>query len=208
MEGALEGDEAVALGIAARRVIFPRHLDRAFQRFRTGIGEEHDIREGEFRQALREPLAFRNPVDIRDMPELAGLLGERVHEMRMRMARDIHRDARRKIQEASTIGRSQPRPVPSLEGEFRARIGRQQCRLRVRFGLGDAALGVFRGSVHGDPDRRSSLLELQGKAFAEKRTPPGKGGFPLRLCQRFPLKSQDSPPYRHAIGRGRLHHPE
>ena len=46
VEGALEGDDAVALGMAVGEVVAPRRLDRAFQRLGARIGEEHLVGEG------------------------------------------------------------------------------------------------------------------------------------------------------------------
>ena len=59
VEGALEGDDAVALRLAARRLILARHLDRAFHRLGAGIAEEHDVGEARFAQPRGQPLAPR-----------------------------------------------------------------------------------------------------------------------------------------------------
>ena len=70
VKGALEGDQPIALRRALRRVIAPRHLDRAFHGFRAGIGEEHIVGEGRLAEPRREPLLPRDPVQIRHVPEL------------------------------------------------------------------------------------------------------------------------------------------
>ena len=75
VEGALEGDDAVALGLAARRLVFARHLDRAFHRLGAGIGEEHVVGEARRAQPLGQPLALRNAIEIGDVPDLSRLLG-------------------------------------------------------------------------------------------------------------------------------------
>jgi hypothetical protein len=49
VEGALEGDQPVALGVAIGRMILARGLDGAFQRFRTRIGEENVVGKGQSR---------------------------------------------------------------------------------------------------------------------------------------------------------------
>ncbi len=49
MEGAFECHKADALGMAVHRMIFARHLDRAFHRLGAGIPEEHHV--GEARRA-------------------------------------------------------------------------------------------------------------------------------------------------------------
>ena len=62
------------------------------------------------------------------MPDLAGLLVERVDEARMRVAERVDRDAGGEIEIALAIGRDQPNAFAPLEGEVDARIGRQQMR--------------------------------------------------------------------------------
>ncbi len=56
VEGTLEGDDVKLLRLAVGEVVAPRRLDRAFQRFRTGIGEENPIGESDGGQAA--PKAF------------------------------------------------------------------------------------------------------------------------------------------------------
>ena len=51
VEGALEGDDAEALGLAVRRMVLARHLDRALDRLGARIGEEHVVGEGRRRPA-------------------------------------------------------------------------------------------------------------------------------------------------------------
>ena len=43
VKGALEGDDPIAFGLAAHRLIFPRRLDRALGCFGAGIAEEYDV---------------------------------------------------------------------------------------------------------------------------------------------------------------------
>ena len=75
VEGAFEGDDAVALGLAVGELIFARHLDRAFDRLGAGVLEEHGVGKGRLAQPVGQPLAFRDAVQIRDVPELPRLLG-------------------------------------------------------------------------------------------------------------------------------------
>ena len=70
VERAFEGDDAVALRLAVGRLIFARHLDRALDRLGAGIPEEHGVGEGRRAQPLGQPFAFRNAVQIRDVPDL------------------------------------------------------------------------------------------------------------------------------------------
>ena len=125
VEGALEGDQMELFRMTARRVILARGLDRTFQRLGSGVGEEHIVGEGLFNQALRQPLGLRNLEQIRHVPKLLRLLGQGVDEMRVAMAKAANGDARAKVEIARPVGRRQPGPVATLEGDRRAGIGRQ-----------------------------------------------------------------------------------
>ena len=128
MEGALERDDAVALRLAARRLILARHLDRAFHRLGAGIAEEHHVREARRAQPLGQPLGLGDAVEIGDVPELPGLLGDRLDQMRMRVAERVHRHPRGEVEIAVAVGGDEPRALAALEREIDARIGRQQMR--------------------------------------------------------------------------------
>ena len=62
------------------------------------------------------------------MPELLRLLAKRLDEMRMRVAKRVHRHAGREIEIALAIRRDEPSALASLEGDVGAGIGRQQMR--------------------------------------------------------------------------------
>ncbi len=57
MEGAFEGQHAVALGMAPGRLALARHLDRRLVGLGARIGEEHEVGEGRLGEAGGEPLA-------------------------------------------------------------------------------------------------------------------------------------------------------
>lgn len=62
MERALEGDDPVALRMALRGMVFPRHLDRALERLGARIAEGEDgVGEGRLDQLAGQPVAFRDP---------------------------------------------------------------------------------------------------------------------------------------------------
>ena len=124
MECAIEGDDAIALGPAARRLVLARHLDGAFHRFGARIGEEDEMRKADRAQALGEPFAFRNAIEIGDVPELFRLLGQRRNQMRMRMAKRVDRDAGGEIEIARAVDRRQPDAIAPLESEIDSWIGR------------------------------------------------------------------------------------
>ena len=146
VKGAGEGDEAIALGRAVRRVVAPRRLDRAFHRFGAGIGEEHAIGEGDGAQPLRQPLLAGNAVQIGDVPELLGLGGERLDELGMGVTERGHRDARAEIEIALAFGCEQVGALAPLENEIAAGIGRKESRhgcgcLKTKLPPGAAAAG-------------------------------------------------------------------
>ena len=125
VEGAFEGDDAVALRLAVRRLVFARHLDRAFDGFGAGVLEEHGVGEAQGAQPVGQPLAFRDAVEIGDVPELLRLLGERLDHVGMRMAEGVDRNAGGKVEIALARGRKKPSALAPLESEVDARIGRQ-----------------------------------------------------------------------------------
>ena len=68
VEGALEGDEAVALGRSLAEMIAARDLHRAFDRLGAGIGEEHVVGEGLLAEPRSEPLLPGDAMQIGHMP--------------------------------------------------------------------------------------------------------------------------------------------
>ena len=128
VERALEGHEPDALRMPAHRMIFARHLDRAFHRLGAGIAEEHGVGEACRAQPGGETLGLRNAVKVRDVPELLRLLGHRGDKRRVGMAEHIDRDAGGEVEVARAVGRRQPRAFAPLEGEVGTRIGRQKMR--------------------------------------------------------------------------------
>ena len=112
MERALEGDDAIALGMALGEVIAAHDLDHAFHRFRAGIAEEHQVGKALLAQPRGELLAIRALEQVRHVPELGRLLLQRRDQMRMAVAQRIHRDARGEVEIALAIGGDQPAPSP------------------------------------------------------------------------------------------------
>ena len=68
------------------RLVLARHLDGGLVGLGARIGEEHDVREGVLDESPGQLLALRDLVEVRGVPELAGLLGQRLDEMRMGVA--------------------------------------------------------------------------------------------------------------------------
>ena len=85
-------------------MVFACHLDRAFKRFGTRIGEEHRVGKRMLDQTLRQPLTIRHFIEIRRVPEFFSLRLQRLNQMRMGMAQCIHGNARTKIEITLTGG--------------------------------------------------------------------------------------------------------
>ena len=153
VEGALECDQPIALGAPARRMIFARRLDRAFDRLGARIGEEGEIGEGRLRQPFGEPLGGGDAEQIGDVPRRRGGGVQGSDEMRMRMAERIDRDAGAEVEIAFAIGRDEPSALAALEGEVGPRIGRKQRRNHEATPLA----GLDGGSRCGGVGRRNAL---------------------------------------------------
>ena len=123
VEGAFEGDDAEALGMALDELVAARRLDGAFERLGAGIGEEHLVGEGGVDQPLAEPALPRNLVEIGDVPELVGLLGQRRDQMRMAVAQRIDGDAAGEIEISLALVGDQPGALATVEGQGRAGKG-------------------------------------------------------------------------------------
>ena len=128
MEGALEGDDADPLGLAVRIVVAPRRLDGGFQRLGPGVGEEHLVGEGRLRQALAEPRLAGDLVEVRQVPDLLGLVLQRRDEVRVGMAEGIDGDAGAEIEIALAVDRRQPDAFAALEAERGACVGLEERR--------------------------------------------------------------------------------
>ena len=115
VERAFEGDDAPAFRRAVDVMIAPRRLDRPFAGFRARVAEEHLVRERDLDEPLGQRLLSRDPIEVRRVPELAGLLGQRRDEPGMRMPQSIHRDAGRKVEIGVTGFRIEPGPFTSCE---------------------------------------------------------------------------------------------
>ena len=73
VERALEGDDAIALGLAVDRVELARGLDRAFHRLGAGIAEEDVVRKACGAQPVAELLLLGNAEQIGDVDRLVRL---------------------------------------------------------------------------------------------------------------------------------------
>jgi hypothetical protein len=128
VESAFEGDDTVTLRVATRRLIFARHLNRAFHRLGAGIAEEHHVGKARPAQAVGNTLGLRNLVKVGDVPHLLRLSVQRLDKFRVGMPQRIDGDAGGEIEIPIAVGRNQPNALASLKGKVDTRIGRQQMR--------------------------------------------------------------------------------
>ena len=99
-------------------MILARHFDRAFQRLGTRVLEKYSVGKTRRAEPVRQLLAFGDPVEIGDVPDLVRLLGQRLDQLRMRVAECINGNAGGKIEVALTLGREQPSALAPLESEI------------------------------------------------------------------------------------------
>ena len=130
VESALESDRAIALGMAIDRLAPARHLHRRFVGFGARIGEEHQVGEGGVDQTARKALALGILIEVRNVPQLRTLAGQRFDQMRMGVADRGHGDAGAEIQIALAFLRHEPAALATLEDDIRAGIGRDDGRCR------------------------------------------------------------------------------
>ena len=109
-------------------MIAPRRLDRGLARLGAGIAEEHLVGERRGDQPLGQPLLPLDAIEVGGVPELAGLLGERRDEARMRVPEHVDGNARGEVEVAVAVGRDQPGALAPLEDEVLARIGTHNGR--------------------------------------------------------------------------------
>ena len=176
MEGALEGDQPIALGMAVMGMVLAHRLDAALDRLGARIAEEDRVSEAVLGEAPRQSLAFGNAEDVGDVPQLLRLLGQRGDQPGMRMAQRGDGDAAHEVQVASAVGPMQIRALPALDGEVEPGIGGHDGRERL--GRRDAQ-GV--SPRHGARGIRA-LPKRQG---TRSRVPWSKPGFirasPIRV---------------------------
>ena len=131
VEGALEGDDAVALGLAARPMEAPHHLDAGLHGLRTRVADEHGVGEAVRDQPVGQPLQLGDVEQVRDVPELARLLASGLDQVRVGVPEAGDGDARGEVEHAAAVRGPQPSALAALEGEVVPLVDRQQGRQRL-----------------------------------------------------------------------------
>ena len=98
VEGVREGDQVVLVRIALGVMIAPRGLDRALDRLDARIGEEDRVGEGEVDQPLANASPCGRAVEVGDVHQRRRLLLDRLGQVRVAVAEEVDRDARREVE--------------------------------------------------------------------------------------------------------------
>ena len=114
----------VALGV----MIFADHLDAEFDRLGARIAEEHRVGEGVAHELLAHLLLAGDGEDVRAMPQLLRLPGQRLDQRRMAVAQAGHGDAAGEVQESSAVGAVKVGAFTALESDIRPPVGRHEGR--------------------------------------------------------------------------------
>ena len=167
VERAVEADDVDPLGLALGPVILARGLDRALDRLGAGIGEEHLVQAGGVGQHLGQLFLARDLEDVGDVPELLGLVLHRLHQLGVRVAERVHRDAGHAVEIGLSVRGEQARALASFERQRGAVVDAH-----------DVVAGNGRGLLRG--------LFSHGDALRKRKRPRGIGGGDWKAW-RFPL---------------------
>ena len=185
MKGALERQDAIALRMAADPLAPARHLDRRLVGLGPGIGEEHEVCEGRVGQTAGETFAFGILVQVRDVPELRALTGQRLHHVGMGVSDGSHRDSGPEVEIAFARRRDEPAPLSALEGDVCARIGRNDRRSRLNGIHVTSSMCQFVASAAGNGTQNKNAAPLgrplihpvysgNARIWSNERRPAGK----------------------------------
>src|SRR5262249_14162211 len=118
VERALDGDDAIALWRAVLVVILAGHLEAAFDGLGAGIAEEHSVGKARRHEPLGQTLLARDLVQIRQMPDLPDLFGQRLHQVGMRVAKRRDGNAAGEIEIPSPIRGEEVGALAPLERDL------------------------------------------------------------------------------------------
>ena len=116
VERPVRRDHVEALGPAVRLSVAAGELDRGLVRLGAGVGEEHtsDHRRGG-RRGGRRPGLHRVVVEVRDVEQRAGLIGDRVGHDRVRVTERRHREPAQEVEVLVALGVVEARPLAAHE---------------------------------------------------------------------------------------------
>src|SRR5205814_7154212 len=124
MERAVAADHPVALGVAGLAMVFARVLYLQRDRLGVRIVEEHGIGKAVGGEPLRKTLLPRDLEQVRAVPQLLGLLGYCLDQMRMAMAERGNGDAAREIEKFAAVGGVEVAAFATIDADIPPAIGR------------------------------------------------------------------------------------
>ena len=126
VECAVEADDPVALRLAGLRHRLAHHLDHALVGLGPRVAEEHAVGERRIHQARGQPFGLRHAIQVTGVHDLAGLLGDRRHQVLVAVTERGGRDPGAEIQHSSAVCRVQPGAFAPLESDVGTVVGGHQ----------------------------------------------------------------------------------
>ena len=133
-----------------------RELDRGLVGFRAGVAEEHPVRERRLAQLLREAHHRLREVEIADVPEPAGLLGQRFGELRVSVAERRHADPGTHVDVLVAVEVPETRTLAAVEDHFLGRVVGHVSALPGRHSSRSPPTAVARWNFTAAPQRHRS----------------------------------------------------
>ena len=146
VERAVGGDDVEPVTTTVELSVPPRQLDRTLVRLGAGVGEEDASVAAEQGVEARRDLGLEVVViEVRDVQQRRGLIGDRGRDFRMRVTERRHREARQEVEIARPFRIEEERALAADELD-------RQPAVRLHH-----VLGIERAHLV-EADRRSSML--------------------------------------------------